>query len=385
MIRLNSREKRFRFVRLQAIVRKEFIQIKKDPASLAIALILPVLLLVLLGYAMNDDVESVHLSVLDQSQTAESRELIDRLTSQGDFTIMSYEHNVSVLEHLLDKGDIHAGLIIPADYSKELATDTAVVQFLIDGSDPTYAQEALFRSESLLLNYAHTVQTEQLVRSGAEVPNSPLKHETQVFYNPSMDSMEFNIPALIGLIMQEVTLILTAFALVREKEQGTIEQLIVTPIRPVELIVGKLVPYTVIGTMSFAFVLLAGVFWFDVSIAGDPFLLVLLSLLFLVATLAMGIFISTIAKNQLQAMYMSFAVILPSVILSGFVFPRESMPMLIQLLGGLIPLTYFLEILRGIFLKANSLQLLWPQSLVLLGFTVLLSIATIAKFKKHLQ
>ncbi|WP_082111843.1 ABC transporter permease [Shouchella clausii] len=385
MIHLNNREKRFRFVRLQAIVRKEFIQIKKDPASLAIALVLPVLLLVLLGYAMNDDVESVHLSILDQSQTAESRELIDRLTSQGDFTIMSYEHNVSMLEHLLDKGDIHAGLIIPADYSKELATDTAVVQFLIDGSDPTYAQEALFRSESLLLNYAHTVQAEQLIRSGTEVPNSPLKHETQVFYNPFMDSMEFNIPALIGLIMQEVTLILTAFALVREKEQGTIEQLIVTPIRPAELIIGKLVPYTIIGTLSFAFVLLAGVFWFDVAIAGDPFLLVLLSLLFLVATLAMGIFISTIAKNQLQAMYMSFAVILPSVILSGFVFPRESMPMLIQLLGGLIPLTYFLEILRGIFLKANSLQLLWPQSFVLLGFTVLLSIATIAKFKKHLQ
>lgn len=382
---MNNREKRFRFVRLQAIVRKEFIQIKKDPASLAIALVLPVLLLVLLGYAMNDDVESVHLSILDQSQTAESRELIDRLTSQGDFTIISYEHNVSVLEHLLDKGDIHAGLIIPANYSKELTTDTAVVQFLIDGSDPTYAQETLFRSESLLLNYAHTVQAEQLVRSGTQVPNSPLKHETQVFYNPSMNSMEFNIPALIGLIMQEVTLILTAFALVREKEQGTIEQLIVTPIRPVELIIGKLVPYTIIGTMSFAFVLLAGVFWFDVAIAGDPFLLVLLSLLFLVATLAMGIFISTIAKNQLQAMYMSFAVILPSVILSGFVFPRESMPMLIQLLGGLIPLTYFLEILRGIFLKANSLQLLWPQSLVLLGFTILLSIATIAKFKKHLQ
>ncbi|MBX0320909.1 MULTISPECIES: ABC transporter permease [Shouchella] len=385
MIHLNNREKRFRFVRLQAIVRKEFIQIKKDPASLAIALVLPVLLLVLLGYAMNDDVESVHLSILDQSQTAESRELIDRLTSQGDFTIMSYEHNVSVLEHLLDKGDIHAGLIIPANYSKELTTNTANVQFLIDGSDPTYAQEALFRSESLLLNYAHTVQAEQLIRSGTEVPNSPLKHETQVFYNPSMDSMEFNIPALIGLIMQEVTLILTAFALVREKEQGTIEQLIVTPIRPAELIIGKLVPYTIIGTLSFAFVLLAGVFWFDVAIAGDPFLLVLLSLLFLVATLAMGIFISTIAKNQLQAMYMSFAVILPSVILSGFVFPRESMPMLIQLLGGLIPLTYFLEILRGIFLKANSLQLLWPQSFVLLGFTVLLSIATIAKFKKHLQ
>lgn len=382
---MNNREKRFRFVRLQAIVRKEFIQIKKDPASLAIALVLPVLLLVLLGYAMNDDVESVHLSILDQSQTAESRELIDRLTSQGDFTIMSYEHNVSMLEHLLDKGDIHAGLIIPANYSKELTTNTANVQFLIDGSDPTYAQEALFRSESLLLNYAHTVQAEQLIRSGTEVPNSPLKHETQVFYNPSMDSMEFNIPALIGLIMQEVTLILTAFALVREKEQGTIEQLIVTPIRPAELIIGKLVPYTIIGTLSFAFVLLAGVFWFDVAIAGDPFLLVLLSLLFLVATLAMGIFISTIAKNQLQAMYMSFAVILPSVILSGFVFPRESMPMLIQLLGGLIPLTYFLEILRGIFLKANSLQLLWPQSFVLLGFTVLLSIATIAKFKKHLQ
>lgn len=185
--------------------------------------------------------------------------------------------------------------------------------------------------------------------------------------------------------MQEVTLILTAFALVREKESGTIEQLIVTPIRPSELILGKLVPYTIIGAISFFIVLLSGIYWFKVSIVGNILLLISLSFLFLIATLAMGIFISTLAKNQLQEMYMSFAVILPSVILSGFVFPRESMPTIIQWLGGVIPLTYFLEILRGVFLKASTLEMLWPQTAVLIGFTFLFTTATIIKFKKQVQ
>lgn len=378
-------KKGFSIVRFRSIILKEFLQIKKDPASLAIALILPVMLLVLLGYAMNEDVEQIDVAIMDASQSNESRELIQTLTSQDDFNVVDYKFDSESLEHVLDSGEAKAAIMIPATYSNDLYSTEASVQVLVDGSNPTYAQAALSRSEQILTNHSIALQEERLLKEGISSSSPPFTQETQVLYNPNMESLKFNIPALIGLIMQEVTLILTAFALVREKEQGTIEQLIVTPIRPSELILGKLVPYTIIGVVSFFIVLLAGTYWFKVSIAGNVGLLIALSFLFLVATLAMGIFISTLAKNQLQAMYMSFAVILPSVILSGFVFPRESMPVIIQWLGGIIPLTYFLEILRGVFLKASTLEMLWSQTAVLLGFIAIFSVATIIKFKKQLQ
>ncbi len=375
---------KYSFVRFHAIVKKEFLQIQKDPASLAIALILPVMLVLLLGYAMNTDVENINLAVLDQSQTKESRALIEVLTKQEDFNLTNYTYSYEQLEFLLDKGEIKSALIIPEDYTKKLYTETATVQMVIDGSDPAVAREALSRSQNLISNHASSIQSKFLERKGMMPIESPLKGETNIFYNPSMESINYNVPALIGLVMQEVILILTAFALVREKEHGTMEQLIVTPIRPVELIIGKLVPYVIIGLLSFAFVLITGVQWFEVKISGNIFLLIALSLLFLVATLAMGLLISTIAKNQLQAMYMAFAVILPSVILSGFVFPRDSMPFLIQAFGGFIPLTYYLEILRGIFLKGVSINILWPQTLILFIFTIIICIMTVFKFKKQL-
>lgn len=380
-----KKRRRFSRTRFQSIIIKEFIQIKKDPASLATALILPVFLLVLLGYAMNEDVENINIAIWDASQSKESREFLQNINSQDDLNITAYVFSGDDVEHSLNSGDIHLAFMIPSDFSQSIQTGQAQVQVLIDGSNPPYAQAATIRSEQVITQYAQMIQVEQLMRQGTNNVELPVQHSTQVLYNPNMESLMFNIPALIGLIMQEVTLILTAFALVREKEQGTIEQLIVTPIRPSELILGKLVPYIIIGILSFFIVLLAGVYWFKVSIAGSVGLLITLSLLFLIATLAIGIFISTLAKNQLQAMYMSFAVILPSVILSGFVFPRESMPVIIQLLGGAIPLTYFLEILRGIFLKASTIELLWSQSIVLFGFITLFSVATILKFKKQLQ
>lgn len=378
-------KKKFSSIRFRSIIFKEILQVKKDPASLAIALILPVMLLVLLGYAMNDDIEEIDLVIMDASQSKESRELIQSLEGQNDFNVVGYVNDSENLENALDSGKAKAAISIPSTYARDLHGSEATVQVLIDGSNPTYAQTALSRSEQILTNHSITLQEKRLLNSGISQPSLPFTKEIQVLYNPNMESLTFNIPALIGLIMQEVTLILTAFALVREKESGTIEQLIVTPIRPLELILGKLVPYTIIGAISFFIVLLSGIYWFKVSIVGNILLLISLSFLFLIATLAMGIFISTLAKNQLQAMYMSFAVILPSVILSGFVFPRESMPTIIQWLGGVIPLTYFLEILRGVFLKASTLEMLWPQTAVLIGFTLLFTVATIIKFKKQLQ
>jgi len=206
-----------------------------------------------------------------------------------------------------------------------------------------------------------------------------------LLFNPNMESIVFNIPGLIGLIMQNVTMILTAFSLVREKERGTMEQLIVTPIRPLELMLGKITPYVGVGLFSFCLVLLVGTYWFGVPVKGSIPLLVTLSSLFLVTTLLLGIFISTIARTQLQAMQMAFALILPSVLLSGFMFPRDSMPVVIQWFGGLVPLTYFLEILRGIFLKGAGFEALWRDVAGMGVFCLFILTVAILRFRKKIE
>ena len=213
----------------------------------------------------------------------------------------------------------------------------------------------------------------------------PVQLESRMLYNPNMDSVLFNIPGLIGLILQNVTVLLTAFALVREKERGTMEQLMVTPIKPVELILGKLIPYVIIGLLSFILVVLAGIYWFGVPLKGSFALLFILGLLFSITSLSIGILISTVAQTQLQAMQMAFVVILPSILLSGFIFPRETMPVFIQWLGGIIPLTYFVIILRGIFLKDSSITSLWSETLILAVFTVLICVIAVLRFRKKLE
>lgn len=381
-----SREKTpFKMARYRSIVKKEFIQIKKDPASLAVALLLPVMLLFLLGYAISSEIENIDMAVWDQNQTSESRDLIQNFENSKYFTYTSSVQSYEEVEKELNKGKVSMVLIIPKDFSEKIISSTASVQLLIDGSDPSVAKTAFSNSKLIIQNKSISIQMEHLNQMGVGEVEQPLEGRTNILYNPDMDIMQFNMPALIGLIMQEVILILTAFTLVREKENGTMEQLIVTPIKSSELILGKLTPYIFIGLFSFLFVLVVSIWWFGVSINGSILLLIVLSLLFLITTLSMGIFISILAKNQLQAMYLAFAVILPSVILSGFVFPREPMPYVIQILGGFIPLTYYLEILRGIFLKGIGIQDLWTQTIALGSFTLLFCIATILKFKKNLE
>ncbi|WP_332696322.1 ABC transporter permease [Halalkalibacter lacteus] len=375
----------FTFTRYASIVKKEIIQIKKDPGSLAIAIVLPVMLLFLLGYAVSSEVDNIEMVVWDQNQTAESRSLVQSFENSNYFLHSANAQSYREVERMLDRGEVSMALIIPRTYSNDLLRDTGAVQILIDGSDPTISKTALSNSKLIVQNMSVQIQAEQLNQLGAGGGAQPLKADSRVLYNPTMEVMNFNIPALIGLILQEVILLLTAFSLVREKERGTMEQLIVTPIKPGELILGKLTPYVGIGLFSFLLVLVTALTWFGVPVKGSMPLLIVLSMLFMVTTLAMGILVSTLAKNQLQAMHMAFAIILPSVILSGFVFPREPMPLIIQMLGGFIPLTYYLEILRGIFLKGIGLQELWSQTLMLVGFTVLLCVATILRFKKNLE
>lgn len=379
--------RRFSWARFSAVLKKEFIHILRDRASFVMAIAMPIGMLLLFGYAVNTDVEHLATVVWDQSQTAESRDLITSMRNtqylDPDNSVQGYKE----IEGYLDSGKARVAIIIPPDFGKKLlGNKQATVQVLVDGSDPTVARAANSAVQMLGLNKSLLLQNERLAALGMSLEMStPLNIETRVWYNPDMKSKVFNIPALIGLILQNVIAMLTSFAIVREKERGTMEQLVVTPIRSLELLLGKLLPYVFIGFISLTLILATGIFWFGVVPVGSIPLLVLLSTIFLVTILAIGLLISSVAKTQLQAMQMTFILILPSILLSGFIFPRETMPKLLQIMGGLLPLTYFLEIVRGIFLKGVGIEYLWQDALTLCAFAVILLGIAAKKFKKNLD
>jgi ABC-2 type transport system permease protein len=376
----------FVWERYWSVVKKEVIQIKRDRPSLAIALVMPLMLLFLFGYAVNTDVNDIQMAVWNQSPSAASRELVDQFVNTRVFEVAAHVSSYKEIEAMLDDGSVNVALIIGPDYTRKRDRNEPVdVQMLINGSDPNIARTATSQAQLIVQHQAITLQEIKLQKQGLGELEQPLGLDTRVLFNPNMESIVFNIPGLIGLIMQNVTMILTAFSLVREKERGTMEQLIVTPIRPLELMLGKITPYVGVGLFSFCLVLLVGTYWFGVPVKGSISLLVTLSVLFLVTTLLLGIFISTVAKTQLQAMQMAFAFILPSVLLSGFMFPRDSMPLVIQWLGGLVPLTYFLEILRGIFLKGVDIDALWKDVVGMSSFCLLILTVAILRFRKKIE
>ena len=374
--------------RFLSIMKKEFIQVARDKFSLRLPIIMPVMLLILFGYAVKPEVDNIPMAVFDQSKTQESREYIDKFKVSSyfipKFTVLS---ETGLLE-LVESGRAKAGLIIPSDYAKNLKQNkTPQTQLIIDGSDPTTARTAL--NSGILISQMYSLSEKQkfLVKKGANtVANTPgIDLSTKVWYNPNMESTKFNIPGLIGLILQNITIMLTAFTLVREKERSTIEQLIVTPVKSSELILGKMIPYILIGYFGFLVTFILGSWWFNVPVVGSIPLLLLLGLLFVIVALAMGMLISTIAQNQLQAMQITFLILLPSILLSGFIFPRESMPLAIKAISYLIPLTYFLEISRGIMLKGIGLEYLWPDVVALIAFMVILLTIAALRFKKSLD
>ena len=378
--------KRFSLSRYLSIVRKEIIQIKRDRPSLGIALVMPIMLLFLFGYAVNTDVDHIQTAVWDQSKSQHSRELIGNFVHTEYFDAAFYVESYHELETLIDNGTVDAAIVIPPDYAHRLDNNEQVdVQLLINGSDPNIARTASANAMLTVQNKAIRLQETRMEKEGMGKLEQQLELQSRVLFNPNMESIVFNIPGLIGLIMQNVTMILTAFSLVREKERGTMEQLIVTPIRPLELMLGKITPYVFIGFISFTIVLTLGIFWFGVPLKGSFLLLLTLSVLFLVSTLTLGIFFSTVAKTQLQAMQLAFAFILPSVLLSGFMFPRDTMPVVIQWIGGLVPLTYFLEILRGIFLKGVDASALWQDIVGMVAFFTVIMTVAILRFRKKIE
>lgn len=378
---------KFSWVRFRAVLKKEFIHILRDRASLVMAIAMPLGMLLLFGYAVNTDVEHLPTVVWDQSQTADSRDFVSSVRNTQYLDPDNFVSGYKQIESFLDSGKARAAVIIPPDFGKQLqGQKQATIQVLVDGSDPTVARAVMSAVQMLGLDKSLDLQSKRLEAMGTtQGEGLPLNIETRVWYNPDMKSRDFNIPALIGLILQNVIAMLTSFSIVREKERGTMEQLVVTPIRSLELLLGKLLPFVLIGFISLSLILTTGIFWFGVVPVGSVPLLVLLSTIFLFTILAIGLLISSIAKTQLQAMQMTFILILPSILLSGFIFPRETMPKLLQLMGGLLPLTYFLEIVRGIFLKGVGLEFLWQDTLALCLFAVILLAVASKKFKKNLD
>jgi ABC-2 type transport system permease protein len=373
--------------RLITITKKEFIQIRRDKASLAIAVMMPIMMLLLFGFAVNTDVNNVSLAVYDGSKTMESRELINKFINSYYFELYGEVNSPDDVEKYISSGKVKVGLVIPPDYAKTLRRNaTAEVQVLVDGSDPTIARTAMSYSVLIGDNYSVSLKQRQVSNAGLEKEQSiGINLKPLVLYNPAMESSKFNVPGVIGLILQNITVILTAFAMVREREKGTMEQLIMTPVTPFELIAGKLVPYIIIGFLDMILSLVLGYIIFGVAVKGSLVLLILLGTLFLICSLAMGMLISTIAKTQLQAMQAAVAMILPSVILSGFMFPRESMPKIIYYFSDIMPMTYFLQILRGIMVKGVGLNYLISPIISLATITIIVIIITMKNFKKTLD
>ncbi|MBB6214000.1 ABC-2 type transport system permease protein [Anaerosolibacter carboniphilus] len=376
------------FQRFMSIVRKEFIHIRRDRASMIIAFIAPLMMLFLFGFAVKLDIENVEMAVVDWDQSTASREFIQKLKNTDYFIDKYYVSSDQEAIDLIDRGLVKVAVIFPSGFEKDIHKGKeAEVQFLIDGSDSTVSKTALPSAVMTANNYSVQLKTAEMEKRGymASGGQSGVVAKARVLYNQEMDSIKFTIPGLIGLVIQNITIILTAFALVRERERGTLEQLIITPIRSIELILGKLTPYVLIGFMNFGMVMTLAIVVFHMDIQGNVPLLLVLSACFVICALAMGMIISTVAKTQLQAMQMALLALLPSVLLSGFVFPREAMPKPIYLMGFAIPLTYYLEIIRGIVLKGVGMKYFYQQVILLVLFTVLLITVAVVRFKKRLD
>jgi len=372
--------------RLLSIIRKEFIQILRDPRTLIMTLVIPIMQLFLLGYAATTDIKNIKLAVWDQSRSPQSRALLDAFRSSDYFTIAYDVGSQQEVRTLIENGKVRGALIIPPDYDRGLLNSGAQVSMILDGSDATNGSTALSVSKLIGQSFATKVIAEQsalLGRSVSIVP--PLDVRTQVWYNPDLASTYFMIPGVIGMILYAITTMLTATTIVRERERGTIEQLIVTPIRSWELVIGKILPYVVLAFLDTIEVLVIGHWWFGVPVRGDISLILGASGLLLLSSLGIGLFASTIANTQQEAMLTVWMTLLPGIFLSGFFFPLEAMPQFLQIVSYAIPLRYYLIVIRALLLKGVGPAAIQNELIALTLFGVIIMGAAALRFRKRLD
>lgn len=351
----------FSLGRLGRMIKKEFKQLVRDPKSRPIIFVAPIMQLLLLGYAATSDVKDIRTMVVDHDRTADSRALVDAYTTTGYFVITSYESRTEKVAAALDRGDAVVGLIIPPGFSRDLRSGRgAAIQAVIDGSDASVANVAQGYVARIASGFGAKVSGQMQQRAGVEL-------RSRAWFNPSLESRLFNIPAVMGVLLMMTSLLLTTLGVVREREMGTLDQLLVSPLRPVEFMLGKTVPVLSVGLFHLAVCTSLALFWFGVPLRGTVWALLLAALLFLLAGLALGLLMSTVSRTQQEAFMLLILFFLPAVILSGFLSPVESMPRVFQWVTVVNPIRHFMDILRGVFLKGVGVTELWPQYLTLAG------------------
>ncbi|MBN1667196.1 MAG: ABC transporter permease [Anaerolineales bacterium] len=372
--------------RLWTIVRKEVIHILRDSRTLALIIALPALLLILLGYGVSGESKNIPMAVADFSKTDASRRYIDYYTSSGDFQVRYDVLSEAEILALIDQDLAQVGLLIPEDFGRQVSTGgTTDVQLYYNASDPDIAQKTNLTIAAISQIAVQELLYEQLGRSGlGSQIRIPIETHSIALYNPDNEQGLFMIPGLIPIILQVQALLLTTLAIVREREQGTMEQLIVTPIRSWELMLGKILPYLAVGLVNTVAVLFVGAFIFDVAIVGSIWQFLLVSMVFIIGSLGMGVLISNISQTQMQAMYLAVGLILiPSIILSGLIFSRSSMPWFSYWISELLPVSHYLEITRGIMLKGVGISTLMPSVWPLIILSIVYFVASVLLFKKR--
>jgi ABC-2 type transport system permease protein len=371
--------------RLLAVAQKELLQLRRDRLTLGMMVGLPVMQLLLFGYAINTDVRHIPTVVYDQDASAESRDLLHRLQATGFYELVGSVRNYDEISRAMRSGKARVALVIPARFGERLRSGAGSrVQLVVDGSDPQTVASATNTAASLGASRSLELLRLRVASSGARVTVEPLSLEPTTWYNPELKTAVYVVPGLVGVILTMTMTMLTSMAIARERERGTLEQLIVSPVRRIELVLGKIVPYIAIGYIQMSLVLLIGHLAFGVPIAGSIALLYLMASPFIAANLALGLFFSTLAQTQQQAMQMSFFFMLPNILLSGFMFPFEGMPAPAQWLSQALPLTHFLRIVRGITLKGADVGDVIPSLAALCALLGVLVVLASLRFSKKL-
>lgn len=368
--------------RVLHLMKKELLELRRDPRLFGVVIIAPIMQLAVLGYAATTDVKDIPIAIVDADRSSASRDLVHRFEASANFKIVAMPGSTSEIDPYLDRGEAWMALSIPPDYGQRVASGRpTAIQIVADGTDSNSTGVAMGYAQTLIGGYVQDLAAE----AGSNLPAGGLvRPEVRVWFNARLESRDFMIPGIVALLLLVITTNLSAMAIVREKEIGTLEQLNVTPLARWELITGKLLPYAFIGIIDVVLVLVVAIYWFEVPMRGSIALLFGMCMIYLLSTLGLGLFVSTISKTQQQAMMTAiFFFLTPMMYLSGFIFPIENMPAWIQQITYLIPLRYFLVIVRGIFQKGIGLEILWPQALALFAWgAVVLTLATLRSSKR---
>jgi len=365
-------------------MKKELLELRKDPRLFSVVILAPIIQLNVLGYAATTDVKDIPIAIVDADRSTASRELIHRFETSANFKIVAMPGSTGEIDSYLDRGEAWMVLSIPPDYGRKVGSGRpTTIQLVADGTDSNSTGVAMGYAQSLIGGYIQDLTAD--AAPGASVTGL-VRPEIRVWFNPRLESRDFMIPGIVALLLLVITTNLSAMAIVREKEIGTLEQLNVTPLARWELITGKLLPYAFIGIIDVILVTTVAVTWFRIPLLGSPLLLFATSCIYLLTTLGLGLFISTISNTQQQAtMTATFFVMTPMMYLSGFIFPIENMPVVIQPITYLIPLRYFIIIVRGIFLKGVGWHVLWPQVTALLAWGIVIVALAVARSRKTLN